>query len=70
MRPTSKAVIELLSRTDGKRGRFFVVKGTKAKQVGTALFKLHVTTHDVGYVDSCKQILYEGIRDQRFNLSR
>ncbi len=68
MRSASKAVIELFGRTDGKRGGLFVMKRAETKQIGPTLLQLHVATDDVGHIDSCKQILYERIRDQRFNL--
>ena len=40
-------MVELLRWTDTERGGFFAVKGAKAHEIGTAFFKLNMTTYDV-----------------------
>jgi hypothetical protein len=51
MRPATKTMIELFGGTNGKGWGFFVVKRTKAKQVGPTFFQLHVPPDDVGYIN-------------------
>src|SRR5690606_5006915 len=54
------AVIELLSRTNRERRRFFFVEGAETKQIGPALAQLHIAPHDVYDIDPGEKILYEG----------
>jgi len=57
MSSAAKAVIKLFGRTNGERRAFFVVKRTKAKQIGPAFAQLYVSPDDVNYIYSGEEIL-------------
>ena len=59
VRAAAEAMVKLLGGTDSKRGGFFVVKRTEAKQVGPTLSQLHVSPDDIDDVDPGEQILDE-----------
>ncbi len=55
----TEAVIELLARTHGERGRLLAVEGAQALVVGTGLFQLDILAHDLDDVGAGEQILNE-----------
>lgn len=63
MRTTTEAMIELLSRTNGKRGALFVMKRAEPHEVRTALFQLHILADHVDDIDAVQQILQERMRN-------
>lgn len=64
MRAAAKAMIELLGRTHGKTGGFFIMKGTQTHEVCATFFELDVLAHNVNDVNAGKQILNKGLGDQ------
>ena len=64
MRTTTKTVIKLFSRANGKTGRFFVMKGAQTHKVCATFFELNALTHNVDYINAGKQILNKGLWDQ------
>lgn len=52
MRPTAKAMIELLARANRKRGGLFVMKGAQAEKVNATFSELYVAPDDIDNVDS------------------
>ena len=63
MRTATKAVIELLGRTDRERRRFLAVKRTQAAEIGAGFFQLHRAPDDIHHVHAVEQILLEAVTD-------
>src|SRR5450759_2181431 len=59
MHTTTEAMVKLLGLTDGKRGRFFVMKRAASNVICTGFFKGHIALNDVHDVETIKQILNE-----------
>jgi hypothetical protein len=64
VRLAAEAVVELLRRADGERGRLLVVERAEAGEVRAGLLQLHVARDDVDDVDAVQQVLLERIGDQ------
>ena len=59
----AEAMVELLGRADGERGRFLPVKRAQAEEVGARLAQLHVAAHHLDHIDAGEQILDEAVRN-------
>ena len=59
VRAAAEAMVKLLGGTDSKRGGFFVVKRTEAKQVGPTFSQLHVLPDYINDIYPGKQVLYK-----------
>src|SRR5438874_950199 len=59
VRPTAKAVIELLARAHGEGGRFFAVEGTAGDVVSARFLQGHESIDDLDDVDPGQQGLDE-----------
>ncbi len=62
-----EAVVELLGRTDGERGRLFVVERTAGLVVRAGLLERDVAVDDIDDVDPGKQRLYEIVRNHELD---
>jgi hypothetical protein len=59
MHPAAEAVIELLRRADGERGRFFAVERAQAHEVGAGLLELHIAADDFDHIGARDEFLDE-----------
>src|SRR5439155_24983759 len=66
----TEAVIELLGRADGKRGRLLGVERAAGRVVRSALLQRDVALDHFDDVDAMEQFLLEGIRYHRRNALR
>ncbi len=65
VRAATEAVIELLARADGERGRLLAVEGTAGDVVGAGLLERHQAVDDLDDVDARQQRLDEVVGDHR-----
>ncbi|CAH1906414.1 conserved hypothetical protein [Candidatus Nitrotoga sp. HW29] len=70
MRATAKAVIKLLTLTDGKRRGFFVVKRAAGNIITTCFFKWNVTLDYIHNVETVEQIMNEASWNHPSSVSR
>src|SRR5690606_32017113 len=69
VRPAAEAVVELLGRTDGERGRLLGVERTEPQIVRTRLLQPHVAAHHVDDVDAGEKVLDEALGNHPASLT-